>query len=99
MQLNDPSYAYLECYIPKSIITSTENFIECTLDIEKFPLIVNRKITLPETFPDVNCKIEYWNTINKEINTGVCYPSIFGEIKPDSPKQVGCVKGDLMGLK
>ena len=68
MQLNDPSYAYLECYIPKSIITSTENFIECTLDIEKFPLIVNRKITLPETFPDVNCKIEYWNTINKEIN-------------------------------
>ncbi len=76
MQLNDPSYAYLECYIPKSIITSTENFIECTLDIEKFPLIENRKITLPETFPDVNCKIEYWNTINKEINTGVCYPSI-----------------------
>ena len=92
-------YAYLECHIPKIIITSTGNFIECILDIEKFPLFEDREIILPETFPDLNCRIENWNTINKKINIGVCYPNLFGEVKPDYPVPFHCAKDDFSGFQ
>ena len=99
--LQDPSYAYLECVIPKSVITSSENVIVCTLDINKFPLYINRKITLPSDFLVDNCHIQYWNWIDKEINTGVCYPTLFGEITPSEVKEPECVKDDfnIFGIK
>lgn len=101
MYLQDPSYAYLECDMPKSIITSSENVIECTLDIEKFPLYINRKITLPSDFAVEDCHIQYWSRIDKEINTGVCYPTLLGEITPSEVKEAECSKDDfnVFGIK
>ena len=65
LQLTVPSYAYLECIIPYSPYSSSEKVIECSLDINKFPLYSNRKLTLPTNFPDIDCEIQYWNTITK----------------------------------
>ena len=65
LNLNAPSYANLNCTIPKSLISSSEKQIICILDINKYPLYSNRKITLPSQFPDINSEINNWNNINK----------------------------------
>ena len=94
LNLNSPSYANLNCTIPKSLISSSEKQIICILDINKYPLYSNRKITLPSQFPDISSEINNWNNINKEINTGVCYPSIAGTIYPEIVHDPTCIKDD-----
>ena len=95
--LDAPSYAYLECTIPKSPITtsdSSEKLISCILDLYKFPLYSNRKITLPTSFPDINCEITYWSSINKVLNIGVCFPTLSGDISPQEIHGPECIKED-----
>ena len=71
INLNYPYPSYLECVIPK---TNTKDYIECTLDISKFPLISRSTIKLPDAFPKIaNCYLSNWININKEIITGKCY--------------------------
>ena len=71
INLNYPNPSYLQCIIPK---TNARDYIECTLDISKFPLISKNKIKMPDTFPIImNCYLSNWININKEINTGKCY--------------------------
>ena len=94
LPLEDPSYAYLECTIPKSPISSAEKLINCILDINKFPLYSNRKITLPSNFPDINCEVTHWQNINKLQNIGVCYPSFYGDITPQIIHDPICAKED-----
>ena len=95
LPLEDPSYAYLECTIPKSPISSAEKLINCILDINKFPLYSNRKITFPSTFPGIfNCEVTHWQNIEKIQNIGVCYPNFYGEIAPQINHDPICVKED-----
>ena len=71
INLNYPNPSYLQCIIPK---TNARDYIECTLDISKFPLISKNKIKMPDTFPIImNCYLSNWININKEINTRKCY--------------------------
>ena len=94
IKLESPSYAYLECTIPKSPTSSGEKVISCILDSNKFPLYSYRKITLPSSFPDINCEINYWGNINKLHNVGVCFPTLAGEITPGSIDGPECIKDD-----
>ena len=71
IELNYPNPFYLECIIPGA---NSKNYIECILDISKFPLITENTIKLPDTFPKISdCYISNWININKEITTGKCY--------------------------
>ena len=94
LPLEAPSYAYLECTIPKSPTSSAEKLLTCILDINKFPLYSNRKITLPTNFPDINCKIINWENLDKLLNTGVCYPTYNGNINPKIIHDPKCIKAD-----
>lgn len=44
LPLEDPSYEYFECTIPKSPTSSGEKLLNCVLDIYKYPLYTNQKI-------------------------------------------------------
>ena len=95
--LDAPSYAYLECTIPKSPITTSDSSVKtisCILDLNKFPLYSYRKITLPSSFPNINCEITYWSSINKVVNIGVCFPTLSGEISPQEIHGPECIKED-----
>ena len=94
LPLVDPSYAYLECTIPISPTSSAEKNLNCLLDINKFPLYSNRKITLPTNFPNINCEVTRWEDLNKLLNIGVCYPGIKGEIIPEIINEPKCAKDD-----
>ena len=78
LPLEDPSYAYLECTVPLSPTSSAQKNLNCLLDINKFPLYSNRKITLPTNFPNINCEVTQWENLNKLLNVGVCYPGLSG---------------------
>ena len=67
INLKYPSASYLEC-------SNTNEYIECALDISKFPLVSKDTIKMPDTFPQIsNCYISNWININKEISTGKCH--------------------------
>ena len=73
--LKKPSYIYMECTIPKTVEDSSEQYIQCIIDTEKFPLINYDIITLPDEFienPGLDIGILNWENINKEIATEKC---------------------------
>ena len=66
-----PNPSYLECIIPK---LNTQEYIECALDISKFPIITNNTIKLPDSFTQIsNCYLSNWKNINKILTTGKCH--------------------------
>ena len=71
MYLEEPKYYFIECTIPKS---KEHSFIQCEMDVSKFPLIKYEKIIMSNTFPIIsNYDIMNWNNINKVVSSGKCY--------------------------
>ena len=65
----------MDCTIPKTVEDSSEQYIQCIIDTEKFPLINYDIITLPDEFienPGLDIGILNWENINKEIATEKC---------------------------
>ena len=93
LPLEEPSFEYCECTIPKSPFSSGEKLLYCVLDIYKFPLYTNQRLILPNNFPDINCEIYNWEDVHKTI-TGQCYPTFDGEISPQIIHEPKCIKED-----
>ena len=71
INLEEPNPSFIECTIPK---LQEYSFIQCEMDVSKFPLIKYDKITMPETLINItNCDIMNWNNINKVLSSGNCY--------------------------
>ena len=88
INLSSPSPSYLECVIPKS---NTKDYIECTLDISKFPLISKNTIEMPDNIPPIsNCYISNWINMNKEINTGKCFNDYSLKFKATKEYEAKC---------
>ena len=88
LNLKEPSPSNLECIIPK---TGEKDYIECSLDISKFPLVNQDQIKMPDTFPTISdCYISNWININKEINTGKCHINYSLVFSPDKSYETKC---------
>ena len=75
----NPKYYYFECTIP---ISQVKSFIECKMDVVKFP-IIKYGFTLPNEFPSIeNCNIFNWENIEKDLSAGSCYKNYSLKFSP-----------------
>ena len=86
LNLRNPAYIYMECTIPITMETPSEQCIYCFIDTQKFPLNNLDIVTLSDQFiekPGYDYGIFNWENINKEINTRKCssnYDILFNPI-------------------
>ena len=77
--LESPKFSYMDCLIPASNSNNNE-YIECSLDINKFPLTKEDNIVLPSELKVENYSFTKYNKITKELTNISCvsnYSNIF----------------------
>ena len=80
IHLEEQKPYFIECTIP---LSKEQSFIQCEMDISKFPLIKYEKIIMPNKFPNIsNCDVINWNNINKIISSGNCYKNYLLTFSP-----------------
>ena len=83
----------MSCTIPSSKSDIKElTYIECKLDILKFPLINKTSIYLPSQLPLEGINIINWDKMIKEHNCSHCNPNNFSEFNVDEYLETSCYK-------
>ena len=93
--LEKPSYAYIECTIPRSPTTFTEEgkIINCIFDVVKFPTYIGT-IDLPSDISIIDCEVSNSHKIVKKLEAWTCKPKFNGNIFLKIIHEPRCVKED-----
>ena len=83
----------MSCTIPSSKSNIKEfTYIECKLDILKFPLINQTSIHLPSNLPLEDINITNWDKMIKEYHCSNCNPNNFLEFNVEEYLETSCYK-------